>query len=159
MDRKWQQFRAVVQADPWDFPGRVADRFLAATLVYVPFDRVGESRRPWSLWLSRLMHPLPFVSFLLLALSALRTRLAAVQWIVMGAYLVYLAPYVAVSYYDRYVVALLGIKVLLVLWGIDRLLSFCPWKPAQASPPGNGSSHPCPTTFQLGPGTPADSMT
>jgi hypothetical protein len=35
----------------------------------------------------------------------------------------YLLPYVAVSYYERYAFPLLAAKVLLVIWGVDRLLT------------------------------------
>jgi hypothetical protein len=41
----------------------------------------------------------------------------------MAAYVVYLMPYIAVSYYERYAAPLLGVKVLLVLWGVDRVIS------------------------------------
>ena len=41
-----------------------------------------------------------------------------------------LAAYVVVSYYERYSVPLLGVKVLLVLWGADRIgaLSWTAWR-------------------------------
>jgi hypothetical protein len=42
---------------------------------------------------------------------------------VIGVYLLYLLPYIAVSYYERYAVPLLGAKVLLVTWAADRLAS------------------------------------
>jgi hypothetical protein len=32
-----------------------------------------------------------------------------------------LLPYVAISYYERYAVPLLAVKVLLVLWAVDSL--------------------------------------
>ncbi len=40
----------------------------------------------------------------------------------MGVYLLYLLPYVGVSYYDRYAMPLLAVKILLVLWSADRVL-------------------------------------
>ena len=48
------------------------------------------------------------------------------QWAVIGIYLVYLSPYIAVSYYDRYAAPLLAVKVLLVLWVIDHVLALLP---------------------------------
>jgi hypothetical protein len=39
---------------------------------------------------------------------------------VIGVYVLYLLPYIGVSYYERYAVPLLGVKVLLVVWGADR---------------------------------------
>ena len=49
-----------------------------------------------------------------------------VQWSAIGVYLVYLSPYIAVSYYDRYAAPLLAVKVLLVLWVIDQVVSLLP---------------------------------
>lgn len=45
------------------------------------------------------------------------------QWAVMGVYVAYLTPYVAISYYERYAVPLLGVKVLLMVWGGPRLVA------------------------------------
>ena len=39
----------------------------------------------------------------------------------MGLYLCYLLPYIVISYYDRYALPLIGLKVLLVTWAADRL--------------------------------------
>jgi hypothetical protein len=122
-ERKGQQFRQAVRAAPQDFFKRVVDRLLGATLWYEPFYRAQEAKRPRVLWLSRLTHPLPFLGLLVLALSAVRAPLHRVQWTVMGVYLLYLLPYVGISYYERFALPLLAAKVLLVLWAIDRLLS------------------------------------
>jgi hypothetical protein len=124
VDEKGRQFWAAVRADPEDFLERVASRFLGATLWYVPLDRVKEPRRPWVLWLGRLTHPLPFLALLFLVVTAVREPLHRVQWIVIGVYACYLLPYVAVSYYERYAMPLVGVKALLVIWGGDRLLPF-----------------------------------
>jgi hypothetical protein len=121
LDRKKGQFSAAVRANPWDFLHRVVARWSAVTLLYVPYHPARETDRPWALWLSRLTYPLPFLSLLLLVLTARWKALGPVQWAVLGTYLVYLAPYAAVSYYERYAFGLLGVKVLLVVWGVDRL--------------------------------------
>jgi hypothetical protein len=122
LDHKWEQFRDAVLAAPWDFAERVGQRFLAATVVYYPWDRTREPRRPWALWMDRLTHPLPFLSMLLLVFTAPWKGLATAQKVVIGTYLVYLLPYVAASYSERYAFCLLGVKVLLVIWGADRLV-------------------------------------
>jgi hypothetical protein len=124
LDRKREQFWEAVWADPQNFVTRAAYRFLGATLWYVPFDRPSEAKRPWTLWLCRLTHPLPFLALLTLVVSACWQRLHRAQWIALAVYLCYLLPYIVVSYYDRYAVPLLGTKVLLVVWAADRLLSF-----------------------------------
>jgi hypothetical protein len=133
LDRKRQRFRQTVAADPLDFVKRMGDRFLGATLWYVPFDRSDEAKRPWLLALRRLLHPLPFLGLLVLVLTSARRPLSPAQWSVIGVYLLYLLPYVVISYYERYAVPLLGIKVLLVVWGVERLLVFRPRR--EAEPP------------------------
>jgi hypothetical protein len=123
LDRKREQFLQAVWADPLDFLDRAACRFLGATLWYEPFNPRGESKHPWSLLFSRLTHPLPFVGLLVLLLTSIWRPLHPWQWIVIGVYLCYLMPYVAISYYERYGLPLLAAKVLLVIWGADRLMS------------------------------------
>jgi len=121
--RKGEQFRDAVAADPVDFADRLASRFLGTTLWYVPFNRAQAATQPWALWARRLTFPLPFVALLFLVCSGLREPLQRPQWVVIGLYLCYLLPYVAASYYERYAVPLLAVKVLLVVWALDRLLS------------------------------------
>jgi hypothetical protein len=136
LDRKRRQFWEAVSSDPLDFLRRVAERLLGATLWYEPFDRVQEARQPWALWFSRLTHPLPFLALLVLAGTSARRPLQRPQWVVIGVYVLYLLPYVGVSYYERYAVPLLGVKVLLVLWAVDRVLFFAPvTRFAPAGPP------------------------
>jgi len=130
MDRKRQQFWQAVRADPLNFLGRMADRFLGATLWYSPFDRVEEVKSPWVLWARRLTHPLPFLAVLLLVFAAGRRRLSWAQGTVISVYGVYLLPYVVASYYERYAAPLLGVKVLLVVWAVERLLSYLPQTPS-----------------------------
>ena len=67
LDKKGELFRQSVAADPLDFIDRVACRFLGATVWYMPFNRVEETRRPWLLWVSRIVHPLPFLAAYILA--------------------------------------------------------------------------------------------
>jgi len=121
LDHKSAQFWQVVRDDPLDLCRRIFDRFAGATIWYVPYDRAGEALRPWALVLHRLIHPLPFLSLLMLVITARRNRLSRTQQIVIGTYVIYLLPYIAVSYYDRYALPLIGIKALLVGWGLERL--------------------------------------
>jgi hypothetical protein len=116
MDRKWEQFREAVRADPGGYARHVLARLAAATLIYVPFDRREARERPWTWWACRLTHPLPFLSLVVLLVGARRRPLAPAVWLVLAAYLVYLAPYVTVGYYDRYGFPLVGLKTLLVVW-------------------------------------------
>jgi hypothetical protein len=126
MDRKCQQFWEAARADPLDYPDRVAHRFLNATLWYEPFGRDEPTRRPWVFWASRLTHPLPFVALMVLVFTAARRPLHGAQVAVIGVYFLYLLPYAAASYYERYALPLVGVKVLLLLWALDRILSWWP---------------------------------
>lgn len=123
LEHKAEQFREALWSDPLDFLDRVAARFLGATVWYVPFDPGQEGKHPWSLWCSRLTHPLPFVALVVLVLTSVGERLQRGHWVVIGVYCLFLLPYVVVSYYDRYAFPLVGVKVMLVVFGADRVLS------------------------------------
>jgi hypothetical protein len=121
VERKKEQFWQSVWADPLDFLDRVASRFLGTTLWYEPFDRGKDAQQTWVLWVSRFTHPLPFLALLVLVFMAVRERLHGSQWVVMSIYVIYLLPYIGASYYERYGAPLVGVKVLLVIWAVDRL--------------------------------------
>ena len=104
--------------------GALANRLFAATLEYLPFNDFSESRRPWLLWLSEVVYPLPFLAMAILLITSPWRPLSAVQWVVIGTYLIYLLPYVIVSYYERYKYPLIAVAVALVLWGLVRLIYF-----------------------------------
>jgi hypothetical protein len=123
IDEKRDIFWQSVRDDPLDFADRVACRFLGATLWYVPFNRDDVRTRPWMVWTNRVLHPLPFLAFLFLGFTVLWRRLHWAQVCVMAIYVLYLMPYVVVSYYERYATPLVGVKVLLVVWAADRLLA------------------------------------
>ena len=71
------------------------------------------------------MHPLPFLAFLLLLFTGISQSLRAIEWAAIGIYVIYLLPYVVTSYYDRYGLPLVGVKALLVVWAVERLLGWC----------------------------------
>jgi hypothetical protein len=140
LDQIRQRFWQAVSANPLDFLKRVVDRFLGATLWYVPLDRTDGAMRPWHLWFNRLLHPLPFLGLLVLLCTDGRRPLLWGQRVVLGIYGLYLLPYIGISYYERYGGPLLGVKVLLVLWAVDRLLSLR--KDAEVDQPENANG-PC----------------
>ena len=118
LDEKRDLFVEAVRRDPLDFAERVVHRFLAATLVYTPFNPREEARRPVQLWLNRVLHPLPFLAMLVLLATAPWRPLHGAQWLAVGAYFAYLLPYVLISYYDRYKFPLMAIEVLLLVWAV-----------------------------------------
>jgi hypothetical protein len=123
---KWGQFSESVRADPLDFLDRLASRFLCATLWYESSNPLRDAQHPWLMWFNRSTHPLPFVAILILLVAGIQGRLRAIEWFAIGIYILYLLPYVAASYYDRYGIPLLGVKVLLVVWAVERLVAqFC----------------------------------
>jgi hypothetical protein len=122
LDEKWKLFCEAVRANPGDFVERTANRFFAATLEYAPFNSFEENQHPWRSWLpwvSRLAYPLPFLSLVVLLVSAIWRPLSAAQWIVIGVYISYLLPYVIVSYYERYKFPIIVAEVMLVVWALD----------------------------------------
>ena len=107
---------------------------MGATLWYIPFNRIEETQKPWLVWTSRALHPLPFLALLFLGMTAIWRRLDWAQWVVMVVYVLYLGPYIGVSYYERYAVPPLAVKVLPVIWAADRFLSFL-WPPREDRSP------------------------
>jgi hypothetical protein len=155
LDRKRAQFLGSVAADPLGFIKRVTDRFLGAVVWYVPFDRAEDTGGPVLLWLQRSIHVLPLLGLLALVYGPGRQPLHGAQWVVVGTYVFYLVPYIVISYYDSYAMALLSVKALLVIWGADQLLSWRRGAPRASEaesrwPPGKGGKTSCP--WREGPG-------
>lgn len=117
---KWPELRRSVLKDPLGFCDRVANRFLVATLWYQPSSH--EKRRPsWIVALKRAIFLMPFAS-VVLVLCLRRQPLEKQVLATALIYGVFLLPYVVISYYERYALPLVGIKMLLVMYGLDTLL-------------------------------------
>jgi hypothetical protein len=138
MKNRGLMFRQAVQADPADFAWRAGNRFLAATLWYEPFWTSETELMPAWVWLRRVVHPFPALALLLLIATSFWRPLSAQTWLVISLYIVYLLPFIAITYYDRYAVPLLAAKVLLVVWAGDRILS---WIIRPQRPTFTGSRH------------------
>ncbi len=136
LERKAEQFRDSVAADPVDLLDRIAARFLAATLWHAPIDRAPVGAAWWE-WTLRIAHPLPFLALVTLVFFGICDRLPPAIWRVILMYAVYLGPYVITSYYERYAFPLLAAKVLLVVWAVDRLVGL--------RSPADGKALPKPT--------------
>jgi len=126
LDQKDIEFRKSVSARPWDFLGRIGNRFTAATLRYQPFDPIEEWEIPEWVFLRRIIYPLPFLAVIFLVCSALWRPLGPARWGMIVLYVAYLTPYIAISYYDRYAVPLVPIKALLMFWASERIVALLP---------------------------------
>jgi len=121
--RRWPPVIESIQKDPLDLVNRIANRWMAATVYYHAFYPMDEYNYPWQLRSKRLYFALPFMS--LLVILTLRRfpfpkGLVAAMWI----YVLFLGPYVLISYYDRYAAPLFAVKVILVAYGFDTLREF-----------------------------------
>lgn len=104
-----------IPAQPLKFFDRIAGRTLAATVWHMPY----APRTIWPIWLQRIIFPLPVAAalFLLAARRRLSRQAAAAIAITALAPL----PYALVSYYDRYAMPLIGMKMLIVLYAWHAL--------------------------------------
>ncbi len=96
------------------------NRFLAATLWYTPFLE-DETIVPIALWTTRLIHVFPFLAALFLLAD--RKRLDYPTLCLLLIYIIGLAPYIVISYTERYATPIWSVKALLVLSAADRVLS------------------------------------
>jgi hypothetical protein len=123
LDLKRDQYWQSVRSDPENFCNRVIDRFMEAMVAHeAPVNLI--PRLPWIERLTSVVHPLPLVALAILGLQAIVAGLSWKRWATIGVYLLYLGPYVVISYYDRYGIPLLGVKVLLVVWAADAMLDW-----------------------------------
>jgi hypothetical protein len=136
LEHKMDLFWRSVLADPLDFCDRVACRFFGVTLWYVPGHRDDVTKRPWRVLLCRVVYPLPFLGVLVLALTAFLRPWTRAESVIVGVYVLYLLPYVLVSYYDRYGLPMLGVKTLLVVFGADRLVALIAGARQRKTAPG-----------------------
>jgi hypothetical protein len=136
LDEKMMLFRKSVAADPAGLARRIGNRFLAATVLYTPYDRTEERRRPWFYRVNRWLYPLAFACLVFTMFVSPRHSVAGDRalWIVSAVYLAYLLPYAAISFYDRYKLPLLGVDATLIACGLASLKRCLPW-PAVADEP------------------------
>lgn len=117
---KWPEYRASVAADPGGTVKRILRRFWASCVYFEAFS-LRDAGRVWPLRFVRAVYALPLLSVVIVL--ALRKRPLDRQVIAaMWVYGFYLMPYVLVSYSNRYVAPLVGIRMLLVVYGIDTVV-------------------------------------
>ncbi len=120
LDGKRAQFLAAFRAKPPDFAVRVWNRFAAATVLFMPMDD-HDSNRPGSVWraLPKLCQPLPLLAIVVLLIAP--RRLHRFEIAAICVFVVWLLPYIVVSYYDRYGFPLLPIRVGLCAAALNRI--------------------------------------
>jgi hypothetical protein len=122
VDEHKERFLAAVRADPREYLRRVAHRFSAAVFDYRPTFDYTEPYIPGLRIFFRLAHALPGIACLILIAASTWRRLDRFQTTAVAAYLLCLAPYVLISYCERYAYPLLGLKTLIVFWCLERFL-------------------------------------
>lgn len=119
VESKWPEIFAVLRDNPMQVIDRIARRAVAALLAYYPYSASYE-RLKWPMLFKRIVHPLPFLAALALLVLPSETSSRRPIQITFAIYALTLAPYIIVSYYDRYAAPLFTIKCLLVLYLSQR---------------------------------------
>lgn len=117
---KWPEVWESVKRAPQELLVRMGNRLFAACLWYSP--TVHERQQPkWLLAVKRIAFAVPCVCVVLIATA--RSRVAERQLLACTLiYLLYLLPYVLIAYYERYSNPLMGVKMLLVVYGVDGVV-------------------------------------
>lgn len=112
-DVAWQSLRER----PLEFLERVANRAVAALAYYTPAQLIDEYMAGgWPVRWARFVHPLPLIAIgCILVFSPIPIATRVSTTLLMFGLL--LAPYMLISYYDRYGGMLVGLKALLILYG------------------------------------------
>jgi hypothetical protein len=121
LEEKGMLARADIVSNPFKYLNRMTNRLFAACIYFTTL-RSTESLRGegWPIFLKRLVFPLPLIGFMLIV--ALRPLPLEPQVVAaIAIWFLVLLPYVLVSYYDRYAIPVVGMKMLLVLYGIDSI--------------------------------------
>jgi len=107
-----------ISKNPLEFAKRIVNRAYTATVGFVP---IMLEQRTWATArVQRIVHPLPF---LLLAASVWIRGPARRLLRVCGVfYVVYLTGYIAVAYYDRFLLPLTPMLMLFIVLGADQLV-------------------------------------
>lgn len=143
IERRWPPTRDSILAEPVEFLQRVINRWAAACLIYQPLNPADESMT-WPIAFRRLFHPIPFVAWVWLVVTG-RWRSNAVVTVTVILAAVYLAPYIAISYYDRYAAPAWFLKAMLVTLAVANSRS------AEAVDPVPTKSHGSKDVNDLGP--------
>ena len=109
--------------NPGEFATRIANRWAAASVYYTAmrpaYDQPGGG---WPIFWKRILFPLPAISvFVILAMR--RMPFEPELWSAIAIWFFALLPYILISYYDRYATPMIGMKMLIVIFGVNTLFS------------------------------------
>ncbi len=130
---------------PSEFATRIANRWAAACIYYTtmrPADN--QPGGGWPIFWNRIVFPLPAISvFLILALR--RMPFEPELWSALAIWFFALLPYILISYSDRYATPLIGMKMLIVIFGMNTLATNVLLKRSRTNHggSGHGESRPC----------------
>ena len=117
LEEKQRLFLDSIRKAPVSYLNRIGNRLVAATVLYVPYD-TRDSRT--SKFLGTVLHPVPFIGLVLTLTTPGwardRRKMAAI-----AIYSLIILPYIIISYYIRYAMPLLAVKVLFCLWAWESL--------------------------------------
>lgn len=117
LEAKRDAFLESVRQSPLSYCKRVANRLLAATILFRPYE---SNHGPASELLGKIIHPLPMIGMVLMLASPgwAKDRRKVIALVI---FTIYMIPYILVSFYIRYAVPLLLIKLLFVFWGVESV--------------------------------------
>lgn len=119
LHKRWQPVYDSIRTDPMDFPRRAANRAVAATLSYHSF-APSDKHFVWPMRYKRVVFPLAFLSLCVILIFGKRPFSPVLSASIL-IYLLFLGPYVLISYYDRYAAPLFAIKAILIAHGTATL--------------------------------------
>jgi hypothetical protein len=117
LDTYKEKILIALKKDPYRYLYNVKNRLCAALIVYYPHHRYEDL----SALFSGLLHPLPFLCFILI-LCVKGHRSSDYFKTALLIYIIYLIPYIIVSYYVRYSIPLTPLKLIFIAWGADLIL-------------------------------------
>jgi hypothetical protein len=112
-----KKFITEIKRNPSPYFHNTINRFLAAFLVYHPYQKYERV-----IILKSFLHTFPFVCLLLIMLTMRRGTSIYITYGIL-IYILYLLPYVCVAYYFRYALPITPLKVLFCFWGVDLIAS------------------------------------
>ena len=114
------EWQAAIQSHPWSVLERIANRAAAAFIWTVPY-KENEHQLSWRLCFKRLWTILITVSVMWL-LVRLPNPMDTLVFSALAVGLLFLLPYVLVSYYERYDMAIFPLRLFLLLKAVETLM-------------------------------------